>query len=171
MELRRALAESGYRVYGWNLGVNTGADIFDLILQRIDEIYDDRPIVLVGWSLGGLFARELARAVPDKIRAVVTLGSPISGDLKHNNVWRLYEWITGHKVDQAPVKRQEEKPPVPSLAIWSNKDGLIPAESARGSILNRDVEFEVPCTHMALGMSFKWTRVIVKAINEFLDKV
>ena len=52
-----------------------------------------RPVLVVGWSLGGLFARELARAVPDRVRAVVTLGSPFSGDPKQNNVWRLYQWV------------------------------------------------------------------------------
>ena len=69
-------------------------------------------MLVVGWSLGGLFARELARDVPERVRAVVTLGSPFSGDPKQNNVWRLYERVAGHKVDDPPIPRITDKPPV-----------------------------------------------------------
>ena len=123
MALRKALAEAGWRVHGWELGWNLGvkADTLDRLGQRLDGIRDEQPVLVVGWSLGGLFARELARALPEKVRAVVTLGSPFSGDLHQNNVWRLYELVAGHKVDQPPIPRIIEKPPVPTLAIWSRQ--------------------------------------------------
>ena len=86
MDIRRALARSGWRVYPWGLGVNLGAkkDTLDLLGRRLDEIYDGRPVLLVGWSLGGMFARELAHLHPDMVRAVVTLCSRFSGDYKSN---------------------------------------------------------------------------------------
>ena len=65
---------------------------------------DERPVLLVGWSLGGLFARELARIEPEQVRAVVTLGSPFRAIRAMNNVWRLYEWIAGHPVDEPPIR-------------------------------------------------------------------
>ena len=76
--LRKALAQAGWRVHGWKMGVNWGAraDTVDRLKQRIDRISPDAPILVVGWSLGGLFARELGRAVPDRVSAVLTLGSP-----------------------------------------------------------------------------------------------
>ena len=92
---------------GWNLGAK--ADTVEHLRARLEAIGGGEPVLLVGWSLGGLFARE-ARAVPDKVRAVVTLGSPFSGDPRQNNVWRLYERIARHPVDQ-PRSRASSKSP------------------------------------------------------------
>jgi len=153
--LRNALAQAGWRVHGWQMGVNWGAraDTVERLKKHIDRISPDRPILLIGWSLGGLFARELGRAVPDRVRAVVTLGSPFSGDPRQNNVWRVYERIAGHKVDDPPLPRVTDKPPVPHLAIWSRRDGLVAPRAARGLEHERDEEVELDCTHMAFGMS------------------
>jgi pimeloyl-ACP methyl ester carboxylesterase len=172
MELRRALAEGGWRVHPWAMGWNLGAteDIIDRLAQRIESIWDGRKILLVGWSLGGVFARELARKVPDKVRAVVTLGSPFSGDAHWNNVWRLYEWVAGHKVDEPPIERIFDKPPVPSLAIWSAKDGIVAVRSAKGLAHESDEAVEMECGHMAFGVSSKATRQVVREIDRFLKK-
>lgn len=174
LELRRALAEAGFRVYPWQLGINKGVskELYKQLLDRVDEIHEihKEPVLLVGWSLGGLFAREIARDMPEKIEAVVTLGSPIALSLRDNNVWRIYEWITGHAVDQTPVPRICAKPPVPTLAIWSKNDGLIPADAARGTELERDDEIEMSCTHMAFGLSYLTTRKIASFIKEWLKK-
>ena len=170
--LRKALARAGWRVHGWRMGVNWGAraDTVGRLKERIDLISPDRQVLIVGWSLGGLFARELARSVPDRVRAVVTLGSPFSGDPKQNHVWRLYERIAGHKVDDPPVPRITDKPPVPHLALWSRRDGLIAPRAARGLDHERDEEVELGCTHMAFGMSRRAARDVVREIDRFLKK-
>ena len=114
MDIRRALARAGWRVHPWNLGTNRGAkaDTLELLGRRLDEIYDGRPVLLIGWSLGGMFARELAHKHPDKVRAVVTLCSPFSGDYKTNtNIREFYERIAGHDVDKPPFPRDVGKPP------------------------------------------------------------
>jgi pimeloyl-ACP methyl ester carboxylesterase len=172
MELRRALAEGGWRVHPWSMGWNLGAseDVIDGLAKRIEDIWDGRKILLVGWSLGGVFARELARKVPDKVRAVVTLGSPFSGDAHWNNVWRLYEWVAGHKVDEPPIERIFDKPPVPSLAIWSAKDGIVAVRAAKGLAHESDEAVEMACGHMAFGVSSKATRQVVREIDRFLKK-
>lgn len=172
MALRRALADAGWRVHGWEMGVNLGvrADTVERLRKRLDEIGHRQPILIVGWSLGGLFARELARAVPDRVRAVVTLGSPFSGDAKQNNVWRLYEMIAGHKVDEPPIPRVTDKPPVPQLALWSRRDGLIAPRAARGLEYERDKAVELNCTHMAFGVSRKAARAAVREIERFLEE-
>lgn len=169
--LRKALAAAGWRVHGWNMGVNWGAraDTVELLKRRIDKIALDRRILLVGWSLGGLFARELARAAPDRVRAVITLGSPFSGSPKQNHVWKMYERIAGHKVDDPPVPRITDKPPVPHLALWSRRDGLIAPRAARGLDHERDREVEFECTHMAFGMSPRVARDVVRELTKFLD--
>ncbi|MBW0006587.1 MAG: alpha/beta fold hydrolase [Sphingomonas sp.] len=172
MALRRALAEAGWRVHGWELGLNLGvrADTVARLRKRLDEIGHHQPILVVGWSLGGLFARELARAVPDRVRAVVTLGSPFSGDPKQNNVWRLYQLIAGHKVDETPIPRITDKPPVPQLALWSRKDGLIAPRAARGLEHERDKAVELDCTHMAFGVSSRAASDVVREIQTFLEE-
>ena len=172
MELRRALAEAGFRVHpwrqGWNLGVRP--DLMERLGSSLDQVNDDRPVLLVGWSLGGVFARELARARPDRTSAVVTLGSPFSGDPKQNNVWRLYELVAGHKVDKPPVAYFADKPPVPTLALWSRKDGIVAPTAAMGREGEADKVVELDCGHMAFGSSMRATRAAVHEIRLFLDE-
>ena len=173
MELRRALAEAGFRVHPWRQGWNRGAtpEVIDKLRHSLDLVGDERPVLLVGWSLGGVFARELARAVPERVRAVATLGSPFSGDPRLNNVWRLYERIAGHPIDEPPVPRIFDKPPVPTLAIWSRRDGIVAAEAARGKDGERDKAVEVSSSHMGFGVSPRGTRAAVRQIVRFLAEV
>ncbi len=170
MALRKALARAGWRVHGWDMGWNLGvkADTVERLRQRLDAIGHHQPILVVGWSLGGLYARELARAFPERVRAVVTLGSPFSGDPRQNNIWPLYERIAGHAVDNPPIPRITDKPPVPALALWSRRDGIVAARSARGLDEERDKEVEMRCRHMAFGVSNRAARDVVREIDNFL---
>lgn len=170
MELRRVLSEAGWRTYPWASGWNLGArpNTVAKLKARIDEIAPSKPVLLVGWSLGGVFARALAQAHPDRVRAVVTLGSPFSGDPRANNVWRLYEWVAGHKVDNPPIPRDPSKPAVPTLALWSRRDGIVAPAAARGAPDESDCAVEFDCTHMAFGVSRPVARQVVREIDTFL---
>jgi dienelactone hydrolase len=171
MELRRALAEGGFRVHPWRHGINWGASAETLkqLKRAVDLCEHDQPIVLIGWSLGGLYAREIARAEPECARAVVTLGAPVWGDRRrYTNVWKLYERIAGHPVDQPPIPDSEEKPPVPTLAIWSRRDGIVAAPAARGTEKTCDKAVEIDSTHMGFAVSKKGTRQAVAEIVKFL---
>jgi pimeloyl-ACP methyl ester carboxylesterase len=173
-ELRRALAEAGFRVHPWRQGMNWGAraDTLERLKHAVELCGHDEPMLLVGWSLGGLYAREIARAEPQRIRAVVTLGSPVWGDRRrYTNVWKLYELVAGHPVDDPPIPDSVEKPPVPTLAIWSQRDGIVAAPSARGSEESRDKAVEVSSTHMGFAVSKKGTRAAVREIVRFLDEL
>ena len=173
MELRRAFAAAGFRTWPWESGWNMGArpDTIDRLAKRLDEISPGQPVLVVGWSLGGVFARELARQHPDRVRAVVTLGSPFSQDPHLNNVWRLYEWVAGHPVDQPPIERISAKPPVPTLAIWSRKDGIIAPLAARGTPEESDKSVELSCNHMAFGCSRSTAKRVVQEIDTFLKSL
>lgn len=172
LALREALAEAGWRVHGWALGWNRGAriDTVERLKARLDAVSGRRKALVVGWSLGGVYARELARAAPDDVLALVTLGSPFSGDAKQNNVWRLYEWIAGHKVDEPPIPRIPDKPPVPQLALWSRRDGIVAPRSAYGLEHERDKAVELRCTHMAFGVSKRIGREVAREISFFLKE-
>jgi pimeloyl-ACP methyl ester carboxylesterase len=149
--LRHALVAAGYDVHGWGFGMNFGVSI-DLFL-KIEELAlrlaGSEQVTLIGWSLGGLVAREIALRQPERIAQVVTLGSPFSGDLKANNAWWLYEWMTGRPVDQPAVPiRRGEKPAVPTIALWSANDGIIAPACARGLPHESDRIIEVDGTHL-----------------------
>ncbi len=78
--LRSILQSQGYWVHGWRLGRNLGPtqDVVDGLIDRLQDLHDrhQRPVSLIGWSLGGIYARRLARKWPDMVRQVITLGSP-----------------------------------------------------------------------------------------------
>lgn len=155
MELfRQTLVRAGYRAYGWGLGRNLGvkADMLERLDARLDEIAREcpGPVTLVGWSLGGLIAREYAKHAPDRVAKVISMGSPFSGSPRANNAWRLYEWVTKHPVDAPPLEvRLAEKPPVPTYALWSRRDGVVAPASARGMPGEADESVEVDCSHLA----------------------
>ena len=173
LELRKALAEGGWRVHGWGLGWNFGvrADTLDRLEACLDRLDAKQPVLVVGWSLGGLYARELARRCPAKVRAVVSLGSPISGDLHQNNVWRLYELVAGHKIDHTPIPRVLEQPPVPTLSIWSRGDGIIAPRAAYGLDGERDRAVEIDSSHMGFAVSRRVTRRVVQEVRTFLESL
>jgi pimeloyl-ACP methyl ester carboxylesterase len=153
--LRRTLDATGYRSHAAQLGFLTGIKAATLAraLDRLAEVAEaeQRKVALVGWSLGGLYARVLAQRHPDLVELVMTLGTPFSGDRRTNNAWRLYEAINDHKVDAPPVPDDPAvKPPVRTIALWSKKDGVIAPAAARGLPHERDAEVEVPFRHFAL---------------------
>ncbi len=173
LALRKELAAAGFRVHGWKLGWNLGAraDTLDRIHDRVESLGHGRPILVVGWSLGGVYAREFARHYPQHVKAVVTLGAPFSGDPRQNTVWKLYEYIAKHPVTNPPIPRITDKPPVPHLALWSRRDGLIAPRAARGLPHERDHEAELDCHHMAFGVSRSAARKVVHQINNFLNSL
>ncbi len=151
--LRVALTEAGHRVSDWGLGFNFGPseDRFDRLCERVVAMArkEGQPLVLVGWSLGGLFAREVAHRHPEAVAMVVTMGSPFSGDRRANNAWRAYQAIAGHSVDEPPVGHAfADKPPVPTVALWSPRDGIVSPRSARGRKGERDFAVALRCTHL-----------------------
>jgi pimeloyl-ACP methyl ester carboxylesterase len=150
--LRKSLNASGFRAHAWGLGRNFGirSDLFDRLDARLDALAVTGRVTLVGWSLGGLIAREYAKYAPDQVEKVITLGSPFSGDLRANNAWRLYEWVAGHAVDAPPINAEPGiKPPVKTIALWSRRDGVVAPRSACGQPGEADTHVELGCTHMS----------------------
>lgn len=151
--LRLALEAAGHRVSDWGLGFNFGPteDRFERLCERVATMArkEGEPLVLVGWSLGGLFAREVAKRHPEAVRLVITMGTPFSGDRRANNAWRAYQLITGHSVDTPPIGQDmAAKPPVPTVALWSPRDGIVSPRSSCGRKGERDVAIAMRCTHL-----------------------
>lgn len=171
LRLRRTLKAAGYRAHGWAMGRNLGVrhDLVDQMNRRLDRVTGgrDERVTLVGWSLGGLMAREFAKHAPDRVAKVITLGSPFSGDPRANHAWRLYEMVARHPVDETPIPAiLSEKPPVPTIAIWSRQDGVIAPASARGAPGERDEAVEVGCGHMGFPTDEGAIRAVLAAMRE-----
>ncbi len=152
------LEEAGHTVKRWGLGFNFGPteENFAVFSRRVEQVAAryDQQVILVGWSLGGIFAREVAKHHPDKVAKVITMGSPFSHTPYSNNVWRLYQLITGTSVEQPPISADlASKPPVETVALWSPRDGVVSVRSARGLAGERDRERALRCTHMGFSNS------------------
>ncbi|MCM8558251.1 alpha/beta fold hydrolase [Sphingomicrobium sediminis] len=173
-QLRLALGRHGWHTHPWMLGHNRGAslELHERMCERIAAVGNGEKVLLVGWSLGGLYARELARACPDKVRAVVTLASPFAGDLKtNNNVRWLYERVAGHPVDDAPFPRIEDKPPVPTIAFYSRRDGIIAPRAGCGDERHCDAAIEIDTHHMGFAVWRPALSRIMLHLGDFLEAV
>ncbi len=156
LRLRRSLTAANYEAFGWGLGSNWGARVntLDRLVQRLEAAVaqcNGAKASLIGWSLGGIYAREVAKLRPDLVDRVISLGSPFSGDMRANNGWWLYEFINDHPVDAPPLEIDAPvKPPVPTYAVWSPIDGVVAPESARGLPCESDRQIELRIRHLSL---------------------
>jgi pimeloyl-ACP methyl ester carboxylesterase len=120
--LRRFLSTLGYATYGWGLGRNIGptARVVSGLPERLDEFRarHDGPVSVIGWSLGGIFARQLARRHPDAVRQVITLASPIRlQDHAHSNARRAYELLENQHAETLQGRCPSQPPP--STRVWT----------------------------------------------------
>ena len=169
VQLRRALGSSGFVPFGWNQGFNLGLrpGLLGRLEERVREIertFGRKPILL-GWSLGGLFARALANRIPEKVAMVVTLSSPFSGSPKANRAWRLYELLNDHPVTEVPEGIDfASKPPVPTIAAWTRRDGIVSPESSMGSPEQSDLQVELEVTHFGYGGRSNGVKQVVELL-------
>src|SRR3954471_19647935 len=127
--LRRYLQAQGYRAHEWGLGRNLGPrpGVLDACRDRIKKLRREsgRKVSLIGWSLGGVYAREMAKEVPEDVRCVITLGTPFRGSPRATNAWRVYEITSGETIDTVNREQIERSPPVPTTSIFSRTDGVV----------------------------------------------
>ncbi|CAD5108435.1 esterase/lipase family protein [Zestomonas carbonaria] len=156
--LRRFLRNRGYQTHGWKLGINRGPlpGVAEKLLASLRELHESsgRKVSIIGWSLGGLYARELARAEPDRVRQVITLGSPLYGAPETStNAWEIYRLASRRHVEEKFV-RHEEPPPVPTTSVYSRADGVV---GWGGSVEHSGPQtdnIEINCaSHMGLGVN------------------
>lgn len=158
--MRRYLGALGYDAHAWRMGRNLGglSRMREALHARLVEIHaaSGRKVSLVGWSLGGFYARALALEAPEMIRYVVTLGSPFANDVRATNATRLYEALSGERIEEVAELREAIAGdlPVPATSIFSRTDGVVnwrtcllrPSERAE----NIEVLF---ASHIGLGVN------------------
>ena len=159
--LRRYLESLHYQVQGWGQGLNLGPreGVLDNAKRQLQATCDasGEKVSLVGWSLGGIYARELAKEMPGLVRCVVTLGTPFAGPHTSTNAWRIYQLASGRSIErEAENYNLAEAPPVPTTSIYSRTDGVV---AWRGSIQaptqhNPYTEnIEVVASHFGIGLN------------------
>lgn len=168
--MARKLEAAGHKVKRWGMGFNLGPtqENFDMLARRVCQVREryGQQVVLVGWSLGGIFGREVAKRHPEHIAKVITMGSPFSGTPYGNNAWRIYQLVTGHSVSQPPVEAEVAvKPPVETIALWSPRDGVIAPRCACGLPGERDRAIALRCTHIGFASSAEAIRAVAKELD------
>ncbi|HEX4944357.1 MAG TPA: hypothetical protein VFV55_08385 [Usitatibacteraceae bacterium] len=156
--LRGFLKEQGYAPYGWELGTNRGPreGVMETCRARLATIHKrhKRKVSLIGWSLGGIYAREFAKETPRAVRLVITLGTPFTGHPKATNAWRLYEKVTGHKIGSAELHVPlRVPPPAPTTSIFSRTDGIVAWQCSVGRPGPLHENIEVEASHLGLGFN------------------
>ena len=156
--LRSFLKNRGYAVSGWRQGRNLGLrnGVQDAMMDLVKELSDHsgRKISLIGWSLGGLYARQLAKLMPDRVRTVITLGSPFAGHPKATNAWRVYEMARGRRADEDDGRfggSLSDTPPVPTTAIFSRTDGICAWQGCMEKTSATSESIEVESSHCGMG--------------------
>ena len=158
--MRRYLKELGYATYAWKMGRNIGgvSRMRSSLRDRLAEIHaaTGRKASIVGWSLGGVYARDLALQAPDMVRDVVTLGSPFAGDVRATNATRLYEALSREPVEENSELRKAIAGdlPVPTTSIFSRSDGVVNWRTCllRPSDTSENIEVHL-ASHVGLGVN------------------
>jgi pimeloyl-ACP methyl ester carboxylesterase len=156
--LRRFLRDRGYTAYAWKQGFNLGPRDGVLReareqLRQIAERHHEK-VSLVGWSLGGVYARELAKELAEHVRCVVTLGSPFAGHPRATNAWRFFEFVSGNSVhDEEMIAQIRKAPPVPTTSIYSRTDGVVAWQCSINEHEPHTENIEVHASHVGMGMN------------------
>jgi pimeloyl-ACP methyl ester carboxylesterase len=163
--MRGVLSNLGYDAHGWDSGRNVRVDnaLIGRLEGQLGKLFktSGRKVSLIGWSLGGVLARELAKLHPEKVRLVISLGSPISDDRGHTNARRLFELLNGKEPEPMQDGRfqgLDEAPPVPTTSIFTKTDGIV---HWRGSVQHPDKtsgahpteNIQVHASHCGLGVN------------------
>jgi pimeloyl-ACP methyl ester carboxylesterase len=145
-------------VHGWGLGRNIGptAACMDGMQARVRSLHQrsGRPVSLVGWSLGGIFARELARQTPSSVRQVVTLGSPIR--MARTNQSRAHKAFQRHSQLHVlpftlPLEDDQHPLEVPATSVYSRLDGIVAWQACLDRPGPRAENIAVLSSHLGIG--------------------
>ena len=157
--LRNFLRDRGYTPYPWKQGFNLGPK-HGVVAACRDELLrlatrHREKVSLIGWSLGGIYARELAKEQPEQARCVITLGTPFGGHPRATNAWRFYELVSGQSVqgDAALLAQIRQAPACPTTSIYSKSDGIVAWQCSINEHAPHTENIEVHASHIGMGMN------------------
>lgn len=161
LPLRRYLQSLNYTPQGWDQGFNFGprAGVLESAVRQLQVAADTsgQPVSLIGWSLGGIYARELAKLMPELVREVITLGTPFAGSPRSTNAWRLYELTSGRDSHREMAERDlPAAPPVPTTSVYSRTDGIVAWQGSQQAPCKNNPHtenVEVIASHFGIGLN------------------
>jgi pimeloyl-ACP methyl ester carboxylesterase len=168
--LKAYLQLLGYRVRGWGLGRNQGrvADLLPPILKRLANLHrrsGHQRVTIIGWSLGGYLAREVARERPDLVRQVITLGTPVVGGPKYTVLAAVYR-KRGIDIDAVAAevewRTNAARLETPVLAIYSRADAVVAWQACIDRQTPNIEHVEVKTTHLGFGFSPEVYKIIAR---------
>ncbi len=156
--MRRFLSNAGYAAYAWEQGLNFGPrpGVLEACMDKVRQLRARHgcKVSLVGWSLGGVYARELAKLMPDEVRLVISLGSPFTGSPKATNAWRVYQLVSGEtEIDPARFAALRQTPGVPTTSIFSRTDGVVAWQCSVEQESATSENIEVHASHVGMGLN------------------
>ncbi len=171
LPLRRYLEMINYRVSGWQQGSNNG-DVMAL-LERMKTLTvseaenSGQKIDLIGWSLGGYIAREVARELPQHVNSVITLGSPVVGGPKYTRVAPVFaaQGMDLDEIEREVDARYATPLVVPVTAIYSKRDGVVSWEACIDQVSDVVEHIEVNASHIGLGYSAEVYDIVARKLN------
>jgi pimeloyl-ACP methyl ester carboxylesterase len=153
--LRKYLQKVGYTVFGWEMGLNLGRlESIHALTDKVEKMatIHQQKIIVIGWSMGGIFAREVAKATPNSIKQVITIGSPFANVLAPNWAKWLFDIINkGIELDEQILAQLHKPAPVPTVALYSKLDGIVPWRACM-EIIEDDTHKNIEITGSHLGM-------------------
>lgn len=172
LPLRQALRALDFDARGWGLGRNMGMrpQVKAALNEQLQRLHAQQQakVALVGWSLGGVFVREMARHQPGLVQHVFTLGSPINGEPDANNMMLMFRIANrgkAVKTDRAGFERRRAAPPVPCTAIYSRTDGIVAWRCCLEEVADNTENVEVRGSHFGLVYNIDVVRAIAERLT------
>ncbi len=172
--LKELCEKLGYATYDWGRGFNTGpeGDVdkwINALAQEVDALVrpHGQAMSLIGWSLGGIYAREVAKKLRQRVRQVITIGSPFAGTPEQTNAGWVFRLLNGQTppVDLAMLARLRVAPPVPTTSLYSRCDGIVAWQACiQSGRSDRTENIEVTGSHCGMG----WNTHVLSIIAERL---
>lgn len=169
--LRTVIARQGYAVRDWEQGRNLGPcpEMEQRLVSIIREMHDQhaQPVSLVGWSLGGLYARALANDHPHLVRQVITLGSPHLSRPEHSAIKGLFESVSPTKVDdltESDYERIRRTPSMPVTSIYTKTDGIVGWQDCLNEDLPHTRNIEVTGSHSGLSHNYQAMMAVLRQL-------
>lgn len=178
--LRGFLDDMGYETFPWGQGRNLGPrhgidDMLKRLADLVQSIYrdtGDKQVSLIGWSLGGIYAREIAKLCPDAVRQVITLGTPFKMNNGGTNATRIYELLSKDRSHKDPniLRQLEIPPPVPFTSIYSKSDGVVHWKCSIEEVGEYIENVEIPAaSHLGLGHNPMVMFVVANRLSQTKD--
>ncbi|MGB4960219.1 MAG: alpha/beta fold hydrolase [Saprospiraceae bacterium] len=165
--LRKYLAKKGFLVIGWGLGINLGRlNVLPTFTNNIKELSKEhgQKMIIIGWSMGGLFCREACQQIPDFIKKVITIGSPYADVYAPNNArWAYNLFNKQDKENKEKAERLHIQTEMPSLSIYSKTDGIVPWQACMEPNVDADHKnAEVRSSHFGMGANPAVLKLVLK---------